>query len=110
MHVFNAKCNNDVEMQYFIDKTFAKTFKSKINSNVVNVLNVCMIKIKKINLRSILIHEIFSSFRTFICNKRINDFVSHVVKNISILFLNEKKSAIFEYIFVDMCNKNFTIE
>ena len=104
MYVFNAKCNNDVKMQNFIDKAFAKTFESKINSNFVNVLNVRIIKIRKIKLKNILIHKIFSCFRTFICDENIDDFVSHVVKSISIFFVDEKKFAIFEHVFVDMSN------
>ena len=82
MHVFEARCNDDVEMKNFIDDVFAKTFESKFKSNLSNIFNIVIMKI----MLFIFDDESVSNFDiNFVC-KSIDDDMSHVIKLLSIFF------------------------
>ena len=82
MHIFEAKCNDDVEMKNFIDDVFAKTFELKLKSNLSNIFNIVMMKI----MLFIFDDKNVSNFGiNFVC-KDIDDGMSHVIKLLSTFF------------------------
>ena len=81
MYVFDAKYNCNVKIYNFVDITFAKTFDIKFNLNFVQILKIFLIKIRsKIKDKNIRIYNNFLNFCIYICNKRINNNVLHIIK------------------------------